>query len=70
MARGWIRYAAVVCFASSLLMGNAQATSMSTDINLVIGAFNGGGIHVIYDTDGAVLENTLGISSFGALGVE
>lgn len=35
MARRWIRYAAVICFASSLLMGNVQATSMSTDINLV-----------------------------------
>lgn len=35
MDRRWIRYAAVVCFASSLMIGNAQATSMSTDINMV-----------------------------------
>src|SRR5688572_8789345 len=33
----------------------------------VIGAFNGGGVHVIYDTDGQILQNVLGI--FGALGV-
>ncbi|MGH9870418.1 MAG: hypothetical protein ACREAA_19970 [Candidatus Polarisedimenticolia bacterium] len=33
----------------------------------VLGAFNGGGVHVIYDTDGQILQNVLGI--FGALGV-
>jgi uncharacterized membrane protein len=40
-----------------------------TNGGLVIGTFNGGGIHVIFDSDGGVLENTLGISSFAALGV-
>ena len=35
MARRWIRYAAVVGLASTLLLGNAQATSLSTDINMV-----------------------------------
>jgi hypothetical protein len=35
MARRWTRYAAVVCVAFSLLVGDAQATSMSADVNLV-----------------------------------
>ena len=34
---------------------------------LVLGTFNGGGVHVIYDTDNQILQNVLGI--FGALGV-
>jgi uncharacterized membrane protein len=33
----------------------------------VMGTFNGGGVHVIYDHDGLVLRNVLGV--FGALGV-
>ena len=35
--------------------------------NLVVGTWNGGGVHVIYDTDGKILNNFLGI--YGALGV-
>src|SRR5215813_2200801 len=35
--------------------------------NLVIGPYNGGGVDVIYDNDGKILQNYLGI--FGAAGV-
>lgn len=35
----------------------------------VWGAFNGGGMHVIYDTDGSILEDYFGISRFEVLGI-
>ncbi len=39
-----------------------------SNAGLVIGQFNGGGIHVIYDTDGSVLRDVLGVPP-GVLGV-
>ena len=38
-----------------------------TNAMQVLGAWNGGGLHVIYDTDGQILQNVLGL--FGVLGV-
>ncbi len=42
-------------------------SSSNCNAGLVIGAWNGGGVHVIYDNDGKILQNFLGI--YGALGV-
>lgn len=39
-----------------------------SNAQLVIGAYNGGGIHVIYDHDGSVLRDVLG-APYGVLGV-
>lgn len=38
-----------------------------TNASQVLGAFNGGGVHVIYDHDGGITGNVLGL--FGVLGV-
>ena len=54
-------------FASIGLPDIVCVNTANCNPNLVIGAWNGGGIHVIYDTDGRILQNYLGI--FGALGV-
>jgi hypothetical protein len=35
----------------------------------VWGAFNGGGMHVVYDTDGSILEEYFGISRYEVLGI-
>ncbi len=41
----------------------------ATNAMLVIGANNGGGIHVIYDNDGFIIQNVLGASRTSTLGV-
>ena len=40
----------------------------STNAKTVIGKYNGGGIHVLYDTDGKILKDVLGVPS-NVLGV-
>lgn len=64
---------------SSILTANAGSFSAlglpdivcpnaaNCNANLVIGRYNGGGIDVIYDNDGKILQNYLGV--FGAAGV-
>jgi Matrixin len=48
--------------------------SIATDINgsnahKVYGVFNGGGMHVVYDTDGSILENFFGVPRDAVLGI-
>lgn len=35
----------------------------------VFAAYNGGGMHVVYDTDASILENYFGVSRYDALGI-
>lgn len=39
------------------------------NVTKVWGTFNGGGMHVIYDTDGSILEEYFGISRYEVLGI-
>lgn len=41
----------------------------STNAGLILGTDNGGGIHVIYDTDGSILQNFFGASPITTLGI-
>jgi hypothetical protein len=41
----------------------------SKNLDKVFGAFNGGGVHVVYDTDGSILEEVFGISKYEVLGI-
>ena len=41
----------------------------SSNIASVIGTFNGGGIHVVYDDDGAILANYFGVPPTAVLGI-
>ena len=50
-------------FASIGLPDIVCPTVAACNANLVIGTFNGGGIHVIYDTDGKILQNFFGVST-------
>lgn len=54
-------------FASIGLPDIVCPNTAGCNAGLVIGTWNGGGVHVIYDTDGKILNNYLGI--YGALGV-
>lgn len=52
----------------------AQVPSIGGDVTAanvgkVIGKFNGGGIHVIYDTDGSILEEYFGVPKWAVLGI-
>lgn len=38
-----------------------------TNVSQIVGAYNGGGIHVVYDTDGQILQQVFGV--FGVLGI-
>lgn len=57
--------AAVAGDFSSLGLGDITDGSV-TD---VIGAFNGGGIHVIYDNDGNIMRNFFGVTPTSVLGI-
>jgi uncharacterized membrane protein len=57
--------AAIVGDVSVLGFGDINLTNVAQ----VVGVFNGGGIHVIYDTDGAILTNFFGVSPTSVLGI-
>lgn len=40
-----------------------------TNVTQVIGTHNGGGIHIIYDTNGRILQNFFGVSPVSTLGI-
>ncbi len=41
----------------------------NSNINSIIGTFNDGGIDVVYDTDGSILQNFFGLPPTGVLGI-
>ncbi len=41
----------------------------SANIGSIIGTFNGGGIHVVYDDDGSILSNYFGVPPTSVLGI-
>ncbi|MFH7043739.1 hypothetical protein ABT392_15670 [Paucibacter sp. JuS9] len=41
----------------------------ATNVDKVYGQYNGGGMHVIYDTDGSILENYFGLPKDAVLGI-
>jgi hypothetical protein len=52
----------------------AQVPSIGVDITAanaakVYGQFNGGGMHVVYDTDGSILEEVFGVPKWAVLGI-
>lgn len=51
-----------------------QVASIGGDVTAanaakVLNAYNGGGLHVIYDTDGSIVENYFGVSRYDVLGI-
>jgi hypothetical protein len=57
----------------SVVAGDFSAIGLgdvnSYNIASVIGSFNGGGIHVVYDNDGAILANYFGVPPTAVLGI-
>lgn len=51
------------------LAGRGVGDATITNIVAVIGTWNGGGIDVVYDADGSIMENFFGLPATGALGI-
>ena len=50
---------------SAIGLGDVNASNIAS----VIGTYNGGGIHVVYDSDGSILSDYFGVPPTAVLGI-